>query len=243
MAITDNILANSVRHGINITGQDVTIIGNEITNSGDTGINIDKHVIDTERVAISCNIISGNTNYGVKVNTASVPTVNAEDNWWGDASGPLDDSDDTATGGLHNPTGLGDKVTDNVDYDPWATCTPPCQPTAITLASFTAKAGAGAVALSWETSTEIDNAGFNLYRATATDGPYTKVNAALIAAEGDPVSGTSYTYLDQRLLPGTYYYKLEDVNLSGMVTTHGPVSATILPRFRRPTYRPKMPQN
>jgi len=114
---------------------------------------------------------------------------------------------------------------------------------AITLASFTATAGVGAVNLAWETGTEVDNAGFNLYRAAAADGPYTKVNTALIAAEGDPVSGASYTYLDQRLLPGTYYYKLEDVDLNGVVTTHGPVSATILPRFRRPTYRPTMPQN
>ena len=236
MTITDNILADSARHGINIKGQDVTIQGNEITNSGDTGINIDRHVIDTERVAIFCNIISGNTNYGVKVNTTSVlQMVNAEDNWWGDASGPYHPT--------LNLAGTGDAVSDNVDFDPWATSTPPCQPTAITLASFTATAGAGSVTLDWETGTEIDNAGFNLYRAAASDGPYTKVNTALIAAEGDPVSGTSYTYLDQRLLPGTYYYKLEDVDLNGVVTTHGPISATILPRFRRPTYRPTMPQD
>jgi hypothetical protein len=45
--------------------------------------------------------------------------LNAQHNWWGDASGPLDDSDDTASGGLYNPGGLGDPVTDYVDYDPW----------------------------------------------------------------------------------------------------------------------------
>jgi len=112
---------------------------------------------------------------------------------------------------------------------------------AITLASFTAKAGVGAVNLAWETGTEVDNAGFNLYRATAADGAYTKVNDALIAAKGDAVSGASYSYLDQRLQAGTYFYKLEDVDLSGLVTTHGPVSATILPRFRRPAYRPTWP--
>gem|GEM_PF-5576388 len=114
-------------------------------------------------------------------------------------------------------------------------------PDAVTLASFTAKAGVGAVNLSWETGTEIDNAGFNLYRAAAEGGPYTKVNAALIAAQGDAVSGASYSYLDQRLQAGTYFYKLEDVDLSGVVTTHGPVSATVLARFRRPAYRPTWP--
>lgn len=113
--------------------------------------------------------------------------------------------------------------------------------TAITLASLTAKAGVGAVKLEWETGTEVDNAGFNLYRATAPGGPFTKVNAALIAAEGDPVAGASYSFLDQRLLPATYYYKLEDVDFNGVTTLHGPVSATVLPRFRRPAYRPTLP--
>ena len=87
----------------------------------------------------------------------------------------------------------------------------------------------------------MDNAGFNLYRAAAPDGPYTKINAALIAAEGDPVAGASYSFLDKGLAAGTYYYQLEDVDLNGTTTLHGPVSATVLPRLRRPAYRPTAP--
>jgi parallel beta-helix repeat protein len=234
VAIRDNDLSGSVRYGVNIKGQDVEITGNEIKDNGDAGVNIDRHVIDTERIAISCNIISGNTNYGVKVNTTNVSQmVNAEDNWWGDASGPYHPT--------LNPTTTGDAVSDNVDFDPWATSTPPCGPTAICLASFTAEPGLGSVVLAWETGTEVDNAGFNLYRATAEGGPYAKVNGALIAAEGDPVSGASYTFLDKGLSPGTYYYNLEDVDLTGTTTLHGPVSAAVLPRLRRPTYRPTLP--
>jgi hypothetical protein len=48
-----------------------------------------------------------------------VLSVTAEYNWWGDVSGPYDPSDDTATGGLYNPDGVGDHVSDYVDYDPW----------------------------------------------------------------------------------------------------------------------------
>jgi len=121
--------------------------------------------------------------------------------------------------------------------DPWD----PCKPTAITLASFTTQAGLGSVTLAWETGTEVDNAGFNLYRASAADGPYVKVTSKLIAAEGDPVAGASYSFLDKGLESGTYYYKLEDVDLNGVTTLHGPVSATVLPRLRRPSYRPKLP--
>ena len=40
--------------------------------------------------------------------------VAATNNYWGDDSGPLDNSDDRATGGLFNPTGLGQAVSDNV---------------------------------------------------------------------------------------------------------------------------------
>ena len=115
------------------------------------------------------------------------------------------------------------------------------EPTAVTLAAFSAEAGAGSVVLAWETAAEIDNAGFNLYRATAEGGPYTKVNDALVAAEGDPTSGASYTFLDKGLLPGTYYYKLEDVDFAGVTALHGPVSATVVSRLRRPSYRPMAP--
>ena len=48
-------------------------------------------------------------------------TVDATNNWWGDNSGPLDASDDTGSGGWYNPDGLGDAVSDYVDYDPWTT--------------------------------------------------------------------------------------------------------------------------
>ena len=45
--------------------------------------------------------------------------VDARQNWWGDASGPLDASDAPDLAGLYNPTGLGCPVTDNVDYSDW----------------------------------------------------------------------------------------------------------------------------
>ena len=113
--------------------------------------------------------------------------------------------------------------------------------TAVTLASFTAQPGVGSATLAWETAAEIDNAGFNLYRATAKDGPYAKVNSALIAAQGDPTSGASYTFTDEGLAPGVYFYKLEDVETSGAATLHGPAAALVLPRLRRPLYRPATP--
>ena len=111
ITITDNDLSNSSRYGINIKGQDITISGNVIDNCGNAGINVDRHVIDTERVSVTGNSIAGNTNYGVYVNTSLVTeTVDAEANWWGAASGPVHAS---------NPGGSGDAAGDGVDYSPW----------------------------------------------------------------------------------------------------------------------------
>ena len=100
------------------------------------------------------------------------------------------------------------------------------EPTLIELASFTATPHDGYVLLEWETASEIDNAGFNLWRSQAQAGPYTRLNAQLIPVRGGPTTGASYSYDDDTVTNGvTYWYKLEDVNLYGVSTLHGPVRA------------------
>jgi hypothetical protein len=54
------------------------------------------------------NNIEGNW-FGLQ-NAGNGVVLNAENNWWGDASGPTHDD---------NPGGIGDTVSDSVDYDPW----------------------------------------------------------------------------------------------------------------------------
>lgn len=97
---------------------------------------------------------------------------------------------------------------------------------AISLVSFTASVSGERVILTWETGVEIDNAGFNLYRATRMDGAYTQINAALIPAEGDVFAGATYRFVDTPG-SGTFYYLLEDVDISGKTTTHGPVEVEL----------------
>ncbi|GJM44330.1 MAG: hypothetical protein DHS20C21_11720 [Gemmatimonadota bacterium] len=52
-------------------------------------------------------------------NTGLAHIVSAQNCWWGDDTGPLDASDDTGTGGWYNPGGLGDAITNLVNYTPW----------------------------------------------------------------------------------------------------------------------------
>jgi len=99
--------------------------------------------------------------------------------------------------------------------------------TLVTLIDFKAISGNRMVIFTWSTESEIDNAGFNLYRSESENGEYKKINDSLIPAEGSYIQGASYKFIDKDVKNRkTYYYKLEDIDLNGTSTMHGPVSAT-----------------
>ncbi|MCX5902696.1 MAG: VCBS repeat-containing protein, partial [Proteobacteria bacterium] len=102
--------------------------------------------------------------------------------------------------------------------------------TVIQLSYFAATPKAGKVILQWNTEAEIDNAGFNIYRAESETGKYSRINDSLVPAKGSSTQGASYEFTDTDVQNRkTYYYKLEDIDLSGKSTMHGPVSA--MPRL------------
>ena len=89
-----------------------------------------------------------------------------------------------------------------------------------------ATAAPAAVIVEWTTESEVNLAGFNVYRSESPDGPYVKLNDTLIPAAPDPIAGGSYSYTDATAERGvTYYYQLEDVELDGKATMHGPIVA------------------
>ena len=100
--------------------------------------------------------------------------------------------------------------------------------TPIELISFEAEALDEAVLISWETATEKDNAGFNLYRSLSVTGDYQRITSSLLPAEGNAFTGASYEFVDADVTAGnTYYYKLEDISIYGVSTFHGPIDITI----------------
>ncbi len=84
--------------------------------------------------------------------------------------------------------------------------------------------------MQWETSQEIDNLGFNLYRSNTRTGTKIRLNRALIPTQVPPGSpfGAVYDWIDAfRLRSGRrYFYWLEDIDLYGNATLHGPVRVT-----------------
>jgi hypothetical protein len=114
------------------------------------------------------------------------------------------------------------------------------EPTAVTLAAFSAVPQGSTIVLTWETATELDNLGFNIYRAEAADGPRAQLNASLIPSQtpGTP-TGATYQLVDETSQAGTTYYWLEALDVFGAAEIHGPVSAGIAPYRRLLIVRPR----
>ncbi|MEA3336026.1 MAG: CotH kinase family protein [Chloroflexota bacterium] len=101
-------------------------------------------------------------------------------------------------------------------------------PLAVLLASFSASAQANHVLVSWATVSEVDNAGFNVYRGLSAGAPETLLGFVPSAVPGS-AQGAGYSYADLDIADGqTYWYWLEDVDTSGATGLHGPVSVTYL---------------
>lgn len=69
----------------------------------------------------------------------------------------------------------------------------------------------------WETETEVNTAGFHVYRSESADGPWERVTSSLILSEADDVfTRASYEFRDPNVEQGkTYFYQLEELETSG----------------------------
>ncbi|MCD6215722.1 MAG: right-handed parallel beta-helix repeat-containing protein [Candidatus Aenigmarchaeota archaeon] len=122
ITVEDNTITNckgvasvdgSTSAGILVTtyygpGTTATIINNTISDCT-SGIAVGYDASDTSVVIANYNNIIKNDNAGI---SSTGPSVNAENNYWGDSSGPYH--------ATTNPGGRGDAVSDYVDYEPWA---------------------------------------------------------------------------------------------------------------------------
>jgi hypothetical protein len=110
----------------------------------------------------------------------------------------------------------------------WAVITYP-NPLAVEMNFFEASGAEEAIVLRWQTAFETDNIGFNVYRSeTIIREDATQLNQELIKSLVPPGStfGADYEFVDNSAKPyKTYFYWIEDVDVNGTITTHGPVAA------------------
>jgi len=108
-------------------------------------------------------------------------------------------------------------------------------PTRITLRSFSAhygtdKNGANRVVLTWKTGGESHNLGFNVYREL--NGNRVRMNPSIVAGSALMMSGAlsrhaakSYAWIDPSAPGSGTTYWLEDIDVNGTRTMHGPIAA------------------
>lgn len=126
--LQDNVIYGNALGGLYLWGYgdrdytwydttDNTITGNTISDHTGHGIyipaNLNPGWVNSgfRDSNINGNNIMNNLTYGLE-NADTTQTVNAENNWWGNETGPTH---------LTNPDGTGDKISDNVDFSPWST--------------------------------------------------------------------------------------------------------------------------
>ncbi len=124
-----------------------------------------------------------------------------------------------------NPTNNTSTQTETITY-----------PTKIALQSFSAhmgtdKNGASRVVLTWKTGGEAHNLGFNVYREQS--GNRVRMNPSMIAGSALLMSGAlpkhagrTYAWIDTAAGVAGDGYWLEDIDVNGLRTMHGPVTVT-----------------
>ncbi|MBI3781948.1 MAG: hypothetical protein HY270_00955, partial [Deltaproteobacteria bacterium] len=112
MQITGNATPNIVGAAVSLSNGDGIQVasGSQPTFAGSTTI---LQNAGTGMLSQGCGSASTSRNC-----STSSSAIRAQNVYWGDDSGPLDGSDDRASGGLYNPSGHGDRVSDCICYDP-----------------------------------------------------------------------------------------------------------------------------
>ena len=100
-------------------------------------------------------------------------------------------------------------------------------PTDVRMKSFVAGFSDGNVVLEWKTGGELHNLGFNVYREV--NDTRTRLNSSLLAGSALRMKGalpqhaaSSYSWIDRAPESGAVYW-IEDVDVHGARTLHGPV--------------------
>ena len=118
----------------------------------------------------------------------------------------------TALSGAYRTTYYGDDEDEGTPgYDAGGTLP-------VELSMFTAARDrvTGQVIITWETQSELNNAGFFIKRSQQQAGEFVIVNPTMIAGAGTTGEKQSYTYTDTTAKPNiVYYYQIEDVSLDG----------------------------
>lgn len=93
----------------------------------------------------------------------------------------------------------------------------------VELTSFTATANSGVVLLNWSTASETNNNGFEVQRGNGTD----LKTIGFVKGIGTTTKSHSYSFTDQDVNPGTYTYRLKQIDFNGSFSYSQSINATV----------------
>jgi PKD repeat protein len=102
----------------------------------------------------------------------------------------------------------------------------------VELIVFETTADQKSIILKWKTGSEINNLGFRILRSISKDGHYEEIGSYItninLSGEGSSPNEKNYHFTDRNVERNiSYWYKLVDVDYSGIETTHGPILGMI----------------
>src|SRR5205823_6551263 len=190
-------------------------------------------------------ITSGSPPPTITANTSTTaPLVFENQQWIGNSGTSAQDVQGagSSAGGTGSALTMAESLGASVAWTIAAVAIPTTNPTAVKTQAFTAASVSNGVLLSWKTSGEMHNLGFNVYREAS--GGKQRLNPSLIAGSAllmretlEQHGAKTYGWIDRTPANGGLYW-LEDVDVNGTRTMHGPVSAetnAALPRVTAST--------
>ncbi len=88
-------------------------------------------------------------------------------------------------------------------------------PLPVELVSFSASVAGNTVTLHWTTNTEVNNLGFEVERKSESNN-WSKIG--FVPGYGTTLETKNYTFADNNILPGTYTYRIKQIDHSGTIT-------------------------
>ncbi len=222
VSITKSASPNPVRQGQTLT---YTLV---VTNNGPTvatGVVVNDPLPTTDVTYVSATTTQGSCSYAAPTVTCTIGTMNVGVS----ATITIKVTAITPSQAV-NTAQVSEAQADALFANNFATQSELIEtPTGVKLESFTAAAIRGGSLLSWKTGGELRNLGFNVYREI--NGQRVRLNPSLIAGSAlmmrhalEQHGAKTYAWMDRSPGAISSLYWLEDVDLNGAGTFHGPIS-------------------
>ena len=96
----------------------------------------------------------------------------------------------------------------------------------VELAAFTASVTDREVVLHWTTVSETNNFGFDIERSEK-ENEFRKIG--FVEGNGTTTTAQKYSFVDENLVPGIYYYRLKQIDLDGAFEYSDAINVTVTP--------------